>query len=138
MTEQPPPRVVTAAEQDEPRQRPPRPALIELVSALLIVAGILGVISLFAPDPRRPEGLEALAVLAVVLNLGQIVVGILVRMGRLWIVDVNFVAILGFLDLAGAAGSSLALLLGLIELGTLAVLFAYRSWFDGRWAEPSR
>jgi hypothetical protein len=137
MDEQLPP-VVTAAEPDEPRQRPPRPALIELVAALLIVAGILGVISLFAPDPRRPEGLEGLAAVTIALNVLQIVVGVLVRMGRLWIVDVNYVAVLGFLDLAGAAGSSLALLLGLIELGSLAVLFAYRSWFDGRWAEPSR
>jgi hypothetical protein len=133
MTERP--SVVTTPEPDEPRQRPNRPALIELAAALLIVAGILGVISLFAPDPRRPEGLEGLAVVTIILNLGQIVVGVLVRMGRLWILDVNFVAVLGFLDLAGAGGSSLSLLLGLIELGTLAVLFTYRSWFDGRWAD---
>jgi hypothetical protein len=46
--------------------------------------------------------------------------------------------VLGFLDLAGAASSTLALLLGLVELGVLAVLFAYRSWFDGRWAAASR
>ncbi len=104
---------------------------------MLIVAGLLGLISLFAPDPRRPEGLEGLAVLAIVLNVGQVVVGVLVRMGRLWVVDVNYVAVLGFLDLAGAAGSSLALLLGVVDLGVLAVLFAYRSWFDGRWAEPA-
>lgn len=136
MTEQRP--IVTAGEQDEPRRRPNRPALIELAAALLIVAGILGLISLFAPDPRRPEGLEGLALLTIALNIVQIVVGVLVRMGRLWIVDVNYVAVLGFLDLAGASGSSLALLLGLIEVGTLAVLFAYRSWFDGRWAAPSR
>jgi hypothetical protein len=136
MNELPP--VVTAAEQDEPRQRPNRPVLIELAAALLIVAGVLGVISLLAPDPRRPEGLEALALVTVALNVVQIVVGILVRMGRLWIVVVNYVAVLGFLDLAGAAGSSLALLLGLVELGILAVLFAYRSWFDGRWAQPGR
>jgi hypothetical protein len=129
--------IVTAAEPEAPRQRPRRPALIELAAAMLIVAGILGVISLFAPDPRRPEGLEGLAILTIALNLGQIVVGVLVRMGRLWILDVNFVAVLGFLDLAGAGGSSLALLLGLVELGTLAVLFAYRSWFDGRWQQPS-
>jgi hypothetical protein len=134
--EEPLPPVVTVVEPDEARQRPPRPALIELVAALLIVAGILGLISLFAPDPRRPEGLEGLAALAIALNILQIVVGVLVRMGRLWIVDVNYVAVLGFLDLAGAGGSSLALLLGLIELGSLAVLFAYRSWFDGRWAQP--
>jgi hypothetical protein len=132
------PSIVTAVESEEPRQRPNRPALIELAAALLIVAGVLGVVSLLAPDPRRPEGLEGLALLTIALNIAQIVVGILVRMGRLWIIDVNYVAVLGFLDLAGAAGSSLALLLGLLELGILAVLFVYRSWFDGRWADPSR
>jgi hypothetical protein len=129
--------VVTAEEHDEPRRRPNRPALIELASALLIVAGVLGIISLFAPDPRRPEGLEGLALLAIALNVAQVVVGLLIRAGRLWIVDVNYVAVLGFLDLSGASGSSLALLLGTIEIGILAVLFAYRSWFDGRWAKPA-
>lgn len=130
--------IVTAVDPEEPRQRPNRPALIELAAALLIVAGVLGVVSLLAPDPRRPEGLEGLALLTIALNLAQMIVGILVRMGRLWIIDVNYVAVLGFLDLAGAAGSSLALLLGLMELGILAALFVYRSWFDGRWADPSR
>ncbi|MBI3749724.1 MAG: hypothetical protein HY262_12900 [Chloroflexi bacterium] len=130
--------VVTAVEPEAPRQRPSRPALIELAAALLIVAGLLGILSLVVPDPAKPEGLEGLTILTIVLNVVQIIVGLLVRAGRLWIVDVNYVAILGFLDLAGAAGSSLALLLGLIELGILAVLFVYRSWFDGRWAEPSR
>lgn len=130
--------IVTVVETDEPRRRPNRPALIELAAALLIVAGVLGLISLLAPDPRRPEGLEGLALLTIALNFLQIVVGILVRMGRLWIIDVNYVAVLGFLDLAGASGSTLALLLGVTELGILAVLFAYRSWFDDRWAEPKR
>ena len=50
---------------------------------------------------------------------------------------VNYVAVLGFLDLAGAGGSPLAALLGIIELGVLAVLFAYRWWFDGRWRRRS-
>ena len=42
----------------EPRQRAPRPALIELAAALLIVGppGILGLISLFAPDPKATRG----------------------------------------------------------------------------------
>jgi len=29
-------------------------------------------------------------------------------------------------------------MLGLTELGILAVLFAYRWWFDGRWVERPR
>jgi len=130
--------VDTAEERSEVPVRPNRPALIELAAALLIVAGLLGIAGLFAPDPSRPEGLEWLAVLTVILNIAQIVVGVLVRAGRLWIVAVNYVAILGFLDLAGSGGSALALMLGLTELGILAVLFAYRWWFDGRWVERSR
>jgi hypothetical protein len=130
--------IATATDRNEPRRRPNRPALIELAAALLIVAGILGLVSLFAPDPNRPEGLEGLTLLTILLNVVQVVVGVLVRMGRLWIFDVNYVAVLGFLDLVGAADSSLALLLGLIELGVLVVLFMYRSWFDGRWADQGR
>jgi hypothetical protein len=118
--------------------RPRRPALIELSAALLIVAGLLGIVGLFAPDPSKPEGLEWAAVITAILNVAQIVVGLLIGAGRLWIIDVNYVAVLGFLDLVGAAGSPLAFTLGLIELGVLAVLFAYRPWFDGRWADPSR
>lgn len=132
------PPIVTAEEPQEPRRRPNRPALIELAAALLIMAGLLGILSLIVPDPTKPEGLEGLTILTIALNVAQVIVGLLVRAGRLWIIAVNYVAVLGFLDLAGAAGSSLALLLGLIELGILGVLFAYRSWFDGRWAEPSR
>ncbi len=54
MTDWEPP-IVTAVELDEPRRRPNRPALIELAAALLIVAGVLGVVSLIAPDPNRPK-----------------------------------------------------------------------------------
>src|SRR5712691_6926769 len=108
-----------------------RPAAIELAAALLIVAGLLGIVGLLVPDPDRPAGLEWLAALTVALNVAQIVVGVLVRAGRLWIVAVNYVAVLGFLDLAGAAGSPLGLMLGVTELGILAALFVYRWWFDG-------
>jgi len=124
---------VTGSEPDEGPARPPRPALIELSGALLIVAGALGLFGALL-DPSRPAGLELLALLTIALNIIQIVVGVLVRYGRFWLLDVNYVAILGFLDLSGAGASSLALLLGLIELGVVAVLFMYRSWFDGRWA----
>jgi hypothetical protein len=117
--------------------RPRRPALIELAAALLIVAGIFGLMGLLQPDPNQPAGFEPLILLTVVINAGQIVVGVLIRAGRLWILAVNYVAVLGFLDLAGAGGSPLAALLGIIELGVLAVLFAYRWWFDGRWRRRS-
>jgi hypothetical protein len=129
----------TSGEQTAQRSvRPRRPALVELSAALLIVAGLLGIVGLFAPDPAKPEGLEWAAVITAAINVAQIVVGLLIRAGRLWIVDVNYVAVLGFLDLVGAAGSALAFTLGLIELGVLAVLFVYRPWFDGRWADELR
>lgn len=128
----------TGQEPNDAPVRPNRPAAIELAAALLIVAGVLGIIGLFGPDAARPQGLEWLVVLTAILNVGQIAVGVLVRAGRLWIVAVNYVAVLGFLDVAGAGGSPLAFMLALMELGVLAVLFVYRWWFDGRWAEPSR
>jgi hypothetical protein len=122
---------------DEP-VRPNRPAAIELAAALLIVGGGLGVFGLIATDAQRPAGLEWLAVLTLVLNVAQIVVGVLVRIGRFWIVVVNYVAVLGFLDFRSASVSPLGLMLGLTEVVVLVILFIHRSWFDRRWAEPSR
>jgi hypothetical protein len=122
---------------DEP-VRPNRPAAIELAAALLIVGGGLGVLGLIATDAQQPAGLEWLAVLTLVLNVAQIVVGVLVRIGRFWIVAVNYVAVLGFLDFRSASVSPLGLMLGLTEVVVLVILIIHRSWFDRRWAEPSR
>ncbi len=114
-------------------ERPPRPArpgLVELAAALLIVGGVLGVIGFFAGSSPEPDGLGPLSLLTLVLNLAQIGVGVALRVGRLWILAVNYVAVLAFLDLLASGASPLALMLAVAEIVVVAILFAKRPWFD--------
>jgi hypothetical protein len=57
---------------------------------------------------------------------------VLIRFGRAWLVAVNYVAVLGFLDLMAAAGSGLALILGVADVLVVVILFLHKPWFDGR------
>lgn len=119
--------------------RPARPGTIELAAALLIVGGVLGVLGVLANTAPGPAGFEALPLLTLVLNLAQIAAGLLIRVGRLWLVAVNYVAVLAFLDLLAAGASPLSLMLGLAEVVVVVILLARRPWFDAltRWrAQP--
>lgn len=110
--------------------RPARPAAIELAGAILIVSGVLGIVGAVGAASGLPAGTELLFVVTTALNLGSIVVGLLVRFGRAWLLAVNYVAVLGFLDLAAGAGSGLALLLGFANIVIVAILFLNKPWFD--------
>ena len=66
----------------------------------------------------------------VALAIGSIVVGLLVRLGRAWLVAVNLAAVLGFLDLLAAGGSPLSLMLGLGDILVVVILFRHKPWFD--------
>lgn len=109
---------------------PPRPAAIELASAILVVAGVLGLLGAgsAALDPQA-AGDPFLSVTAV-LALGSIVMGLLIRLGRSWILALNYVAVLGFLDLLSAGTSPLALMLGLADIVVVVILFINKPWFD--------
>jgi hypothetical protein len=122
--------------------RPLRPGLVELAAALLIVGGVLGVIGFFAGSAPESGGLGALSLLTLVLNLAQIAVGLLLRIGRLWLLAVNYVAVLAFLDLLASGSSPLALMLAVAEIAVVAILFAQRPWFEAMrewraWARTS-
>ena len=123
-----------ATGRDEPL-RPDRPALIELAAALLIVGGVLGLIALGAALDDVPTGVEAFVVVTAVLDIGAVVIGVLVRFGRAWIVAVNYVAVIGFLDLLAAPSSGLSLIRGVIDLGVVIVLVQHKPWFEAmaRW-----
>jgi hypothetical protein len=107
---------------------PPRPALVELASAILIVAGVVGIVTVLigtlsgATDP--------FAWLSLALNAGSLALGLATRMGRLWIVALNYAAILGFLDLLGAASNPQALMIGVSEVAVVGILLARKPWFD--------
>lgn len=110
--------------------RPARPGTIELAAALLIVGGILGVVGFFAASAPEPAGLVAASLLTLLLNLAQIAVGLMLRIGRLWLLAVNYVAVLAFLDLLASGASPLSLMLAVAEIVVVAILFAKRPWFD--------
>ncbi len=110
--------------------RPARPGAVELAGAILIVSGVLGLIGAIGTASGLPAGTEQLFVITVALNLGSVAIGVLARFGRAWLVAVNYVAVLGFLDLAGAAESGLALVLGVADVVVVIILLLNKPWFD--------
>lgn len=118
---------IAAAEADF---RPARPSAIELAAAILIVSGVLGLIGTIGAIPDLPAGSGPIVVLTAALNVGSLVIGLLVRSGRAWLVAVNYVAVLGFLDLTGASTSGLALILGIADVIVVIILLLQKPWFD--------
>jgi len=112
------------------RPRPPRPGTIELAGAILIVGGVLGLFGALTAAPSLPAGTEPFLLVAIALDVGSIVIGVLVRTGRAWILAVNYVAVLGFLDLLAAGTSQLALMVGLADLLVVVILIRHKPWFD--------
>jgi hypothetical protein len=111
-------------------QRPPRPALVELATALLIVSGLLSLfLSLGAVASLADGGDVApiLLVVALVLGVAVPVIGIALRGGHWWLLGVNLVAVTSFLELT--SGSPQGLLFGGIDLFVVVVLLANREWF---------
>ena len=118
---------------DEATLRPPaRPGAVELAAAILIAAGVLGVLGTVTSAVTAPPPPAVVPVLGltVALNLASIVVGVIVRLGRLWLLAVNFVAVLGFLDLTRAGANPLALMLGVADVVALVIMFVHKPWFD--------
>lgn len=115
--------------------RGPRPAAIELAAAILVIGGALQLVSAIAIIPDLPPGSEGLLTLSIVLDVLTIAAGVLTRVGRGWLFIVNYVAVLGFLDLLRAGSSPVALMLALADLVVLGVLLVHRPWF-GKVAGP--
>lgn len=119
------------SDEDEPDvPLPPRPPAVELAAALLIVGGAISVLGALCSVSSLPAGTELILALTIALAVGSIVVGLLVRLGRLWLVAVNLATVLGFLDLLGAGASPVALMLGLADIVVVVILFRHKPWFD--------
>jgi len=112
--------------------RPRRPALVEMAAALLIVTGAIQVLSVVGAiaTGNLPQDAGGLLALTVAIDVATIVAGFLTRAGRLWLLVVNYVAVLGFLDLLRSTQSIVALVLAVVDLVVLYVLFTHREWFD--------
>jgi hypothetical protein len=116
--------------------RPQRPILIELASALLVVGGAVNVllsVDVLARIAQQGTGIGLLTVLTIVLNTTILALGVLVRMGRAWLVAVNVVAVLGFLELI--SGTTLGLVFGAIDVLIVLALVHERPWFEASAAQ---
>lgn len=119
-----------------PPARPARPAWVELAAALLIVGGAIGALGALVGAGGVPPGAGPFVIVAVGLAIGSIVLGLLVRMGRAWLVALNYAAVLGFVDLLGAGASAVALMLGLADILVVGILLAHKPWFDALARQP--
>lgn len=104
--------------------RPPRPLLIEVASAILIVGGLTGFAGVFTVT-----GVLQLLVLGI--NIVTVVVGILVRSGRSWVLAINVVAVALFLELT-ALGTTFGIVFAILDAFVLFALIKHRAWFDWR------
>jgi hypothetical protein len=112
--------------------RPSRPALVELASAVLVVNGAISILASVDVAMRLAEagpGVEPLALITLGIGVISVVLGLLMRFGRAWLVTLNVVAIAAFLELT--SGSIAGLLFGGLDLFVVVVLLLERPWF--RW-----
>ena len=119
--------------------RPPRPVLVEVAGAILIIVGatalLAGVLRLISGTAPPADG----AAMALAIQFGSsvltIVVGWLVRAGRAWLVCVGVVAVILFLDLSTIpSGSVFAPIFAVFDGIAFVALIRHRAWFD--WHPP--
>ena len=117
---------------DDALDRAGRPPLVEMAAALLIVTGAVQLVSAIGAvaTGNLPPNAGGLLALTIAIDVATIVAGALTRAGRLWLLVVNYVAVIGFLDLLRSTGSIVALVLAVVDLVVLYVLFTNREWFD--------
>lgn len=111
-----------------PRPRLRRPVAVEVAAAILIVSAVVGIVT--SVGSGLTGSTDPFLWLGIALNVGSVILGLATRVGRLWIVTLNYVAVLGFLDLLGAAASPQALMIGLAEVLVVVLLLLRKPWFD--------
>ena len=118
------------------RERPPRPVLVELAAAIVVVGGALSLLQSVDVVMRLGEQgaiSDSLAVLDLLIAVGSIVLGVLIRVGRAWLVAINVLAVAGFLELT--SGSAVGFLTGGLDVFVVIVLMLERPWFS--WRPPA-
>ena len=113
--------------------RPRRPVAVELAAAVLVVGGfvsILGSIQAIGHLTGAGESVDGLAPVTLGIGAAILVIGLFVRAGRAWLVAINVVAILGFLELT--SGSIAGIVLGVLDVIVVIALAAERPWFQWR------
>jgi hypothetical protein len=123
--------------------RPTRPGLVELAAAVLIVSGLIRLfvvaLAIGAPPEAGVEATPTRVILETAIQVATIATGVLVRMGRAWVVVVNVVVVLAFIQIISIAGV-VSLTFALLFAAASAIVYAYRPWFEamGQWREMRR
>jgi hypothetical protein len=115
---------------------PGRPPAVELAAAILIVGGAVNLIGAVLATASSSGPADPFLWLTVLVNVASVGLGLATRFGRLWLVTVNYAAILAFLDLLGASVNAAALMLGLAEILVVIILIRHKPWFDERGRPP--
>ena len=115
----------------KPRAFHPRPVLVELASAVLVVGAAVNLLI-------SVDGLVAFAsaggdigiptVITIVVATFTLALGLAVRFGRLWLLTVNVMAVIGFLELLSQ--TSVGLLFGVLDVFVVLALVRERPWFE--------
>jgi hypothetical protein len=111
--------------------RPRRPALVELAAAILIIGSATdAAISIEGVATATTAESRFLALASVVVGLWLVVLGLLIRNGRAWLVAINVVAIAAFLELRSV--TFVGLLSAILDFVVVAILLRTRWWFQWR------
>ena len=113
-------------------ERPPRPMLVELGAAILIVGGFTSVIGWIAAaifGSPIPTDAGPVPLIVVGLNVVVIAIGLLMRSGRLWRLCVNFVAVTIFLYLTFFP-NPIAVFYLFLDTIVFVGLVRHRWWFE--------
>jgi hypothetical protein len=114
-------------------QRPPRPTAVELATAIVIVSGAVSVLITVDAYTRMNELGSAgtqLTLLSLVIGLASVVLGVLLRYGRAWLIGVNVLAVAGFLELL--SGAPIGIVFGALDAIAVVVLMVHRPWYAWR------
>jgi hypothetical protein len=126
-----------AGQSPPPAARRRRPVLVELASALLVVSGVMNLlisIQVLATLGSEGDEIGGLTLVTVALAAATLVLGLLVRFGRAWLLAVNVVAVVAFLELT--SGSVVGLLFGAVDTFVVIALLVERQWFTAPGPEP--
>jgi len=114
-----------------------RPVLVELASALLIVGGAMNLlisIQVLATLGQEGDQVGLLLLITIALAVTTLALGLLVRYGRAWLLAINVVAVVAFLELI--SGSVVGLLFGAVDTFVVVALLIERRWFASPAPEP--
>jgi len=116
--------------------RPRRPAAVELAAAILVVGGFISILTSIQAIGHligTGESVDVIGPLDIAIGVAILVLGLLVRAGRAWLVTINVVAVLGFLELTSVTVAGIVL--GALDVLVVIILAAERPWFQ--WRPPA-